>query len=210
MEPNFWFKNWFCVTLLHGVPYLACSSFENRSSVILHFSTLVSRAKSHMCWSEYDDCDAIVCDGSVITTEFQFMIYCVLFYFIELCFGSYSAAVDVPPSSSSQALATTPWGYGTSPPINSSPSWEATRTTWLQLRSTGAGSSWRQVMRPRLEACWNMFSRHFSHVVPMLWCFQSAMLRLMMKMMSWWRRIVVYILLSSCFGAGMSLLLMVF
>ena len=59
-----------------------------------------------MCWSEYDDCDAVVGDGAVITTEFQFMIYCVLFYFIELCFSSYSAAVDVPPSSSSQALAT--------------------------------------------------------------------------------------------------------
>ena len=94
--------------MLHGVPYLAYSSFENRSSVIMYFSTLVSRAKSHMCWSEYDDCDAVVGDDAVITTEFQFMIYCVLFYFIELCFGSYSAAVDVPPSSSSQALTTTP------------------------------------------------------------------------------------------------------
>jgi WD40 repeat protein len=50
-----------------------------------------------MCWSEYDDCDAAVCDDAVITTEFQFMIYCVLFYFIELCFSLYSAAVDVPP-----------------------------------------------------------------------------------------------------------------
>jgi hypothetical protein len=33
----------------------------------------------------------------VITTEFQFMIYFVLFYFIELYFGSYSAAFDAPP-----------------------------------------------------------------------------------------------------------------
>jgi hypothetical protein len=72
----------------------------------MYFSTLVSRAKSHMCWSEYDDCDAAVGDDAVITTEFQFMIYCVLFYVIELCFSSYSAAVDVPPSSSSQDLAT--------------------------------------------------------------------------------------------------------
>jgi hypothetical protein len=95
--------------LIHGVPYLAYSSFENRSFVIMYFSTLVSRAKSHMCWSEYDDCDAVVGDGAVITTEFQFMIYRdFYFYFIELCFGSYSAAVDVPPSSSSQALTTTP------------------------------------------------------------------------------------------------------
>ena len=36
-----------------------------------------SRAKSHMCFSNNDDCGAVVCDGDVITTEFQFMIYCV-------------------------------------------------------------------------------------------------------------------------------------
>ena len=36
-EPSLWFKNWFCVTLIHDVPYLACSSFENRSSVIMYF-----------------------------------------------------------------------------------------------------------------------------------------------------------------------------
>jgi hypothetical protein len=32
----------------------------------------------------------------------------LLFYFVEVYFGLYFAAVDVPPSSSSQALATTP------------------------------------------------------------------------------------------------------
>ncbi len=56
-----------------------------------------SHAKSHMCFSKNDDCGAAVCDGDVITTEFQFMIYCVRFYFIEPYFGSYSAAVDAPP-----------------------------------------------------------------------------------------------------------------
>jgi hypothetical protein len=32
----------------------------------------------------------------------------LLFYFVEVYFGLYFAAVDVPPSSSSQALTTTP------------------------------------------------------------------------------------------------------
>jgi hypothetical protein len=43
------------------------------------------------------------------------------------------------------------------------------------LRSTGAGGTWRQVRRQRLDACWNMFSRHFSHAVPMLWCVQNQL-----------------------------------
>jgi hypothetical protein len=44
------------------------------------------------------------------------------------------------------------------------------------LRSTGAGSTWRQVRWQRVEACWNMFSRLFLNVVATLWCLQSAML----------------------------------
>ena len=107
----------------------------------------------------------------------------LLFYFVEVYFGLYFAAVDVPPSSSSQALTTTPWGYGTWARSSRSPSWEVTRATWRQLRSTGAGSTWRQVRWQRVEACWNMFSRLFLNVVAMLWCLQSVMLHLMMKMM---------------------------
>ena len=61
-------------------------------------------------------------------------------------FGSYSAAADPPPSS--QALATTRWEYGRSPRSSRSRSWKVTRTGWRQLRSTRAGSTWRQVRSP--------------------------------------------------------------
>jgi hypothetical protein len=66
-----------------------------------------------------------------------------------------------PPSSSSQALTTGPWEYGTSPRSSRSLSWQATRTGWRQLRLTGAGNTWRQVRWRRLEACCAIFSRHF-------------------------------------------------
>jgi hypothetical protein len=85
------------VTFARGVPFPA-----------FFVDDCGSRAKSHMCFSKNDDCGAPVCDGDVINTEFRFMIYCVLFYFVEVYFGLYFAAVDVPPSSSSQALSTTP------------------------------------------------------------------------------------------------------
>ena len=76
-----------------------------------------------------------------------------------------------PPSSSSQALTTTPWEYGTSPRSSRSLSWQATRATWRQLRLTGAGNTWRQVRWRRLEACCAIFSRHF------LECWACVLLR---------------------------------
>ena len=67
-----------------------------------------------------------------------------------LKFYSYSISVHIlqlltVPPSSSQALTTKPWESGTWPRSSRSRSWKVTRTGWGQLRSTRAGSTWRQV-----------------------------------------------------------------
>ena len=78
--------------------YSICLTFARGILVPAFFVVVGVSSQSHMCFSKNDDCGAAVCDGDVITTEFQFMIYCVLFfYFIEPYFGSYYAAVDAPP-----------------------------------------------------------------------------------------------------------------
>jgi len=185
-EPNFRFKNRFCVTFAHAIPYLAYSSFENRICVILDLFDIRTR---YSCSRLFCGCWRFLAVAHVFFEKWRLWCCCLrwrrYYYWISvhdlLCailfywtvFRFILCSGWRPPSSSSQALATTPWGYGTSPPINSSPSWEATRGKWRQLRSTGAGGTWRQVRRQRLDACWNMFSRHFSHAVPMLWCFQN-------------------------------------
>ena len=68
-EPNFWFKNWFCVTLLHGVPYLAYSSFENRSSVIIRNVLHVNFVEANL-WFKID------CDWFWRTVFCFFHIHC--------------------------------------------------------------------------------------------------------------------------------------
>jgi len=79
------------------VLYSICLTFARGILVPAFFVVVGVSSQSHMCFSKNDDCGAAVCDGDVITTEFQFMIYCVRFYFIEPYFGSYYAAVDAPP-----------------------------------------------------------------------------------------------------------------
>lgn len=74
-------------------------------------------------------------------------------------FGSYSAASDYPPPSSSQALTTTRWEYGRSPRSSRSRSWKVTRAPWRQLRSTRAGSTWRQVRGEEHEQRRDMIAR---------------------------------------------------
>ena len=186
-EPNFWFKNQFSLKFIHGIPYLAYIQVLRTEFVLysilldirtrcsssrLFFCCLRFRQVAHACW-KMTTVVLLWAMATLILPNFSsWFIVCDFMLLNCIPVVYFAVVVDVPPSSSSQVLMTIPCGYGTSPPINSSPSWEATRVKWGQLRSTGAGSTWRQVMWPRLEACWNLFSRHFSHAVPMLWCVQ--------------------------------------
>ena len=65
--------------------------------------------------------------------------------FIQTVFRFIFCSCWPSPPSSSQALATAPWESGTWPRSSRSRSWKVTRASWRQLRSTRAGSTWRQV-----------------------------------------------------------------
>ena len=84
-------------------------------------------------------------------TAFVFVtILCMFWVFVYLWTGFRFIFCSCwhPPSSSSQALTTKPWEYGMLQRSSRLQSWKVTRTTWDQLRSTRAGSTWRQVRLP--------------------------------------------------------------
>ena len=92
--------------------------------------------------------DDVKCFAAKLSQKFIITVF--LFIFCS-CWPS--------PPSSSQALATTLWGCGTWAQCSRSRSWKVTRTSWRQLRSTRAGSTWRQVRGEEHEQRRDMIAR---------------------------------------------------
>ena len=101
----------------------------------------------HCSWSTARDCEDMVAmwDMQIDVKHEKYLDAKMSWNFIHTIFRFIFCSCWPSPPSSSQALATKPWESGTWPRSSRSRSWKVTRTGWRQLRSTRAGSTWRQV-----------------------------------------------------------------
>ena len=129
-----------CDAKMHACYACACVPLVTSYRIWIHMML-------HCSWSTAHACEDMVAmsDMQIDVKHEKYLDAKMSWNFIHTVFRFMFCSCWPPPPSSSQALATTPWESGTWPRSSRSRSWKVTRTPWGQLRSTRAGSTWRQV-----------------------------------------------------------------
>ena len=143
-----------CDAKMHAYHACNCVSLVTSYRIWIHMML-------HCSWNAAHACEDMVAmsDMQIDVKHEKYLDAKMSWNFIHTVFRFMFCSCWPSPPSSSQALGTTPWEYGTWPRSSRSRSWKVTRTPWRQLRSTRAGSTWRQVRGEEHEQRRDMIAR---------------------------------------------------